>query len=143
VRRSAGPEHVMDRRSGLTLVEVILATAIMGLSFGFLLVSLSRCLVVFKVSRDLHTAQYVVDRARVEYPMLTSLIEPGEDLEDWEVSGETYFDRFTYTRTVEDPDEELEAGARLVLVKERIAWRGRTGRERAEEVTRYVLYREQ
>jgi hypothetical protein len=131
-----------NRRSGLTLVEVVLATAIMGLSFGFLLTALSRCLVVFKVSRDLHTAQYVADQARAEFPMLVNAIKPGDDPMDWEVDGETYLDRFTYSRTIEDPDADSDEDVRLLLVSERIAWEGRTGRERAEEVTRYVLYRE-
>lgn len=131
------------RRRGMTLVEVVLATAIMGLTFSFLLTALSRCLVVFKVSRDLHHAQYVADQGRAEFPMISAAMKPGVDMEDWEVDGESYLDRFTYSRRVEDPDEDLDEDVRLVLVTERIAWQGRTGRERAEEVTRYVLYRDE
>ena len=137
-------EQARRSREGLTLVEVVLATVIMGLCFGFLLTALSRCLVVFKVSRDLHSAQYVADRGRAEYPLLAVAREPGDDPEDMAVDEERYLDRFTYSRRVDDPDEELEdSQVRLLLVTERVAWSGRTGRERAEEVTRYVLYREE
>ena len=129
-----------DQRAGLTLIEVLLAALILGMSMTVLLTALSRCMLLFQTVHRYHEAMAVLSEAEVDFPLAG--IAAGRDVEpeDFEVMEESY-GRFTFTRTVDDP-EALEADAdeaRLLVVRSRVVWSER-GRERAEEVKRYVFY---
>ncbi len=129
------------RRRGLTLIEVLLAVAILGMGIVMMLTAISRCLRVLQASAEYHDVLWALSAGEVEFPMIQT--ERDEDMEpdDFEVSAED-FDGFRYERLVEDPYESAEdSEVRLIVIKTRISWMGRS-KEKAEEITRYWLYRE-
>jgi len=135
-----GMKSELDKRAGLTLIEVLLAALILGLSMTVLLTAMSRCMLLFQTVHRYHDAMAVLGEAEVDFPLAGLAQRRDLTPEDLEVLGEDY-GRFTFSRTVEDP-EALEADAdqaRLLVVRSRVGWSER-GRERAEEVKRYVFY---
>ena len=128
-------------RRGLTLIEVLLAVAILGLGIVMMLTAISRCLRVLQVSTGYHDALWALSAGEAEFPMIVTDHDDDTEPEDLEVSAED-FDGFVYERTIEDPYEsEEDSEVRLLVVKTRVAWAGREN-EKFEEVTRYWLYRE-
>jgi prepilin-type N-terminal cleavage/methylation domain-containing protein len=134
------PHSAVPRRHGMTLVEVILAVMILSISMVVLLTAMSRCLVVMKVVGNYHRAQWVLGQAELDHPL--DLLGRPRDLtpEDLEVADQDY-EGYTFSRSVEDPDQDAEQPARLLIVRSRVAWSDR-GREMREEVVRYVYYKE-
>lgn len=120
-------------KKGLTLIEVILAVAILGTALTVLLTGAARCLAVMKTAKHYQTAQWALGMGEVEYPL-----EVEEDIEDLVVEGETYLDKFSFSREVEDDDDEDG----LYVVRTRITW-ARRGGEGYEEVLRYFYYPEE
>jgi len=125
-------------RSGMTLIEVLLAVAILGLGLVVMLTAISRCLAVLRVSDDYHKAMWALSMGEAEYPLL--LDRDGEP-EDLEISDSTY-DGITYTRQIEDPDAEApDAALRLLVVRTTLTWEGRGASQRIT-VPQYFMYRE-
>lgn len=122
-RRSTG-------RRGLTLIEVVLAVAILSVGLSFLLAAASKCIAVMKVSGKYQRAQWVRGRGELEFPLAEA-----EELEDIEVEPYDYEDGLTFSRTVDEDDDEDG----LFVVKTRVSW-SEHGRESFEEVVRYVWY---
>ena len=129
-----------SRRSGLTLIEVLLATTLLSLGLVVMMTAISRCLIVLTKSASYHQAMWALSAGESEYP----LFQPPEgDMKpsDFEVSPEA-FGGVTYERTVEDPDESAEDNkVRLLVVRTKLSWEGR-GKQHNENITRYFLYRE-
>ena len=128
-------------RSGLTLIEVLFASALLGLAMVVLLTAITRCLWVFKDAAQYQKALWVLSAAEAEHPLLRSMQARDIEPEDYEVSSEEY-DGIAYERTVDDPqadDEDNEA--RLLIVKVKLSWPGRH-KDKVDEITRYVLYRD-
>jgi prepilin-type N-terminal cleavage/methylation domain-containing protein len=116
-------------KRGFTLVEVLLATAILCASLVALLAGASRCLAVMKAAKNYQSAQWTLSMGEVDYPLMAT-----NDVKRLAVDEVTYPNGFTYTRTVED-DEDKD---NLYLVRITVAWPGhREGPH--EEVVRYVL----
>jgi len=122
-------------RAGLTLVEVILAAAILSVGLTVLLTAATRCLAVLKVSGKYQTAQWVLGMGDLENPLRMTEEMTVEDLE---VGPVEYTDGYTYERIVEDDEDEDD----LYLVRTRVSWADR-GREAIEEVLSYVYYLEE
>ncbi len=143
LKHGSGGAGVRDGRAGLTLIEVLLAAVILGLSMSVLLTAMSRCMLLFQVVHTYHQAQTVLGQAGVDFPLTELSRRRDAAPEDFEVLEERY-DRFTFSRTVEDPDAfDRDADKpRLLVVRSTVTWSDR-GRERAEELTRYVLYQPQ
>lgn len=116
-------------RSGLTLVEVILATAILGIGLTVLLTAASRCLAVMKQAKDYQTALWTLNMGEVEYPVLAT-----NDLEDLIVDAHEFDNGFTFSREVDEEDEDEDG---LHEVRTKVMWKGR-GREMVEEVVQLV-----
>lgn len=119
-------------RSGFTLIEVLLAVIILGVGFTVLLTGVSRCLAVVKIARNYQEAQWVLDLATLEYPMIAG-VEP----EDLEVDTVAYPDGYTFERVVEEDEDEDG----LYVVRSRVTWTDR-GRHGTEEAVRYILHLE-
>jgi prepilin-type N-terminal cleavage/methylation domain-containing protein len=132
---------VGSRRGGMTLIEVLLATMILGLSFVALLTALARCLAVIRVAKNFQEAHYVLGTAAVEFPLLRSRVEEVDDPGEWEVSSETYDNGFTYTRTVDDPDLDGDDDFRLVRITETVSWET-MGKTKSEVVESFKFFRE-
>ncbi len=118
-------------RCGFTLVEVILAVAILGIGLTVLVASASRCLAVIHSVRVYEDARNLLARVEVEHPVLEKELEEGTE-------GGAFSDpfaRYRWERTVAlaDPNSEV----RLFEVSTRIYWSER-GRDRYEEVVTFV-----
>lgn len=120
-----------SEKRAFTLIEVLLAAAILGVGMGMMLTAASRCLAAMKQARKYQEAQWTLNRGLLDYPLL-----PTEDVEDWNVTGETYENGLTFSREVEEEPIEEEDG--LFVVRSRVVW-SQKGREAREEVVQYIL----
>ena len=127
-----------DAKSGMTLVEVLLAVAILGLALVVMLTAISRCLAVLRVSDNFHKAMWALSMGESEFPLL---LERDGEPSDLEVV-RTQYDGIYYMRTVEDPDIDApDAEQRLLLVTTTLEWEGRGAHQRIT-IPQYILYRE-
>jgi len=130
-----------NRKGGLTLIEVLLAAAFLSLALVTILTAISRCLWVFKASAQYHKALWALSAGEVDHPLIRTMKNDDTEPDDYEVGAEDY-DGITYERTVEDPyEDEEDSEVRLIIIKTKLSWEG-LRKERTEEITRYVLFRE-
>ena len=120
-------------KKGLTLVEVLLAVAILSVGLVVLLTATSRCLAVMKVAKNYQTAQWTLGRGELDHPFAAT-----NYIEDLEVEPFTYPNGFTFSRVVEDDDDEDG----LFVARTRASWLSRE-RELYEEVVQYVFLLEE
>jgi len=122
------------RRSGMTLIEVLLAAALLGLGLVALLSGLSSCLAVMRASREYQSAQWAMSLAELAHPM-TEI----KEIEDLVVEDDSSLvENFTFSRLVDEKvvvDELKDDG--LYVVRTRISW-GSGGDGQAEELVSYV-----
>lgn len=130
-----------SRRQGLTLIEVLIAAAILGVGLTALLTASSRCLAVMRAAKRYQDAQWALGMGELEHPVLMPK-DRGDDMDPvplWEVSPTTYDNGMVYSREVEEPDEDEKDG--LYLLRSRVAWT-ESGHAGYEEVVRYVFVKE-
>ncbi|MDP6630365.1 MAG: prepilin-type N-terminal cleavage/methylation domain-containing protein [Kiritimatiellia bacterium] len=120
-------------RSGFTLIEVMIAAAILGVSLGVLLTAASRCLLVLSVATHYQDAQLARSMAEVEYPLIVT-----NELDDIAVPQMTLDNGMTFERVVDEDDEDED---NLYVVTTRVGWSAR-GAERVDEVVQYVYHDE-
>ena len=121
-------ESVISRGRGFTLVEAVLALAIMTISAVALLAAASRCLAVARVARNYQTAVSVLNIGEMEHP----LIATNEVFENV-VEPVTYENGFVFSRTVEAREDEED----MFVVRTRVSWSAR-GKDAFEEVATYL-----
>lgn len=125
-------------RSGMTLIEVLIAVLILGLALVVMLTAISKCLAVLRVSEDYHKAMWALSAAETDAPLVQ---KPDEEPDDMAYGPEEY-DGFIYERKVEDPDiDDPGAELRLVRLSATLRWASR-GKEQVMEVPTYILYEE-
>jgi prepilin-type N-terminal cleavage/methylation domain-containing protein len=122
-------------KRGLTLIEVLLAVAILGFGFVVLLTAATRCLAVFKAARNYQEAQWTLGIGEAEHPLQIK-----DDIEDLKVDPETYGNGFTFSREVEEEDESEVESDNLHVVRTRVTWGGSGESAHVEEVVRYVYF---
>lgn len=88
-------------KRAFTLIEVVLALAILSVGLFGLLMAASRCLAVIGVSRDYEVARRTLDRGELDHPLVTHI-----KVSDIEVYGKTYEEGFRYERSVEEVSDE-------------------------------------
>jgi prepilin-type N-terminal cleavage/methylation domain-containing protein len=115
-------------RGGMTLVEVLLAIAILGTSLVALLVACSRCLAVMKIAQRYQGAQWTMGAAEVDHPIYET-----NDVESLVVEPQEYPGGYVYSRALED--EPFDEKHHLYLMRIRVKWADR-GSETMEEVVR-------
>jgi len=116
-----------SRRSGVTLVEVLLAVFILGICLVGIMQGLSACIAVFHASTFVKEASNVLARGDAEHP----LIVENDPVEDLAVPADSsLLDGWTYEREcLEDEDEDG-----LFLVRTRVVQgHGGEGNERVFE----------
>jgi len=124
----------LSNRSGFSLIEVVIAAGILGVSLAVLLTAASRCLLVLSIATHYQEAQLVRSLAEVEYPLNVT-----NELEDLEVPLMTLDNGMTFERVVEMEDEDEDD---LYLVTTRVGWSAR-GAERVDEVVQYVYHEDE
>ena len=125
-------------RRGMTLIEVLLATALMGVGLSVLLTGAARCLGVVKRSREYQMAQWALGMGMLEHP-IEFLSEDDDliDIEDLEVDPVDY-DGFVFSREV--MDDEDEDG--LYAVHTHVSWES-GGKQKTEVRVQYVFWPEE
>ena len=133
-----GKRRAMAR--GLTLIEVLMAVALLSLGLVVMLTAISRCLAVLKASTGYHQAMWALSAGEAENPIV--LTDKGDfEPEDFEVSP-VDIGGVTFERTAEDPDADADdSDVRLLVVKMKLTWSA-YGKQKTEEIPRYILFRE-
>jgi len=125
------------RLRGLTLVEVLLAVALLSVGLTALLTAASRCLAVIKIAKNYQVAQWTLGQGELDYPLIVT-----NDVMSLAVDPVEYPNGFTFSRDIEPKDEDTEEGQLgLYIVRTRVSWSAR-GRDSYEETVRYVLQTE-
>ena len=121
-----------DRREisrGFTLIEAVLAIAIMSISAFALLAATSQCLAVASKARSYHIAVSVMDQGLLENPLIKTneVDELGVDEYQPLENG------FVFSRVVEELEDEED----LFVLRTRVTW-SRRGKQSFEEVATYL-----
>ena len=145
---------------GFTILEVLLATIILGFGMAGVLVSLAQSQQLMRIVPELETAQEVMDLGEMAYPL--SFVEDKDDIDTGEVRASELWDMvsdermsdaqeekmhgFTWERELVDDhitDDELKQFNNLRRVRITVTWgdRGRgSGRKKSESYI--VLWRD-
>ncbi len=125
------------QKSGMTLIEVLMALAILAISAGVLMTATSRCLAVVSNAKNYYEARRILETGELDYPLLVVQKKNEKELKalNLNVGPIEYPRNFSYQRTSErDPDKED-----LMIVKSRVSWSAK-GNQASEEVTSYLYY---
>ncbi len=148
-------------RAGLTLVEVLMALAILGISAAVLMTATSRCLAIVSLSKNYYEARRVLELGEIEYPILVYKdteaaaavstapgAKPGtrpgpssinsanpEKIINPTVGPVEYPNGFTFTRSC----KRSETHEDLLEVQTRVTWSMR-GKDAFEQVTSYLYF---
>lgn len=114
--------------AGFTLVEAVLALAILSTGIFVLIETTARCLAVIQTSRHYQEARAVLDRGELDYPLHVT-----NSLHDNIVPPVDYPGGYRFSRDL-DPVEGEEG---LFIVKTRVTW-SESGRASFEEVVSYL-----
>lgn len=126
--------------AGLTLVEVLVALAILSVSAAVLMTATSRCLSVVRVAKNYYEARRILELGDLEHPLLVltkeeNKAENKDKVINLHVGPIEYPNGFVFSRSGErSPDQED-----LLVVRTRVAWSVR-GKTAFEEVTSYLYY---
>jgi prepilin-type N-terminal cleavage/methylation domain-containing protein len=122
---------------GLTLIEVLLSVAILGIGAGVLMLATARCLAVISQSRHYSNAQRLIHQVSAEHPLTRGTLEAGSDSGSFDDAP-----GYTWEREITEPESEDRKG--LNTVRTRVSWSDR-GRESFEEVVtwHYILPEEE
>ena len=113
-----------------TLIEAVIALAILGIGIFVIIEATARCLAVIRASRNYQAARAVLDRGEADFP-----INMTNEALDNAVQGEEYEENYVFSRRLEEVDGEK----RLFCVVTRVAW-SESGQASAEEVTGYMFF---
>lgn len=116
------------RKTGLTLIEVMLAIVILGVGAGTLLVATARCMAVATKAKHYSTAHRLISRVNTENPLTRGEIEDG-------IESGSFEDGYNWEREILENENEDREG--LYTVRTRISWSMR-GRNAFEESTTYL-----
>lgn len=119
------------QRHGMTLIEVLLAMAILTITLFSLTAASSRCLAVMRTASQYHAARAVLDQGIMEHP----LIRYGREIFNLEVQPVAYEGGYIFERSA----EEMEAEEKLYIVKTQVSW-ARHGRESRIAIWDYLFW---
>ena len=119
------------RQAGFTLVEILLAVAILAVGIYVLSAAASRCLGVIRAAKAYEGARFALDRGELEFPLLRK----DDKILNMKVDETEYDGGYTFSRSY-DKSKENEG---LYIIKSRVTWADR-GRTAQEELWRYLYY---
>ena len=115
------------RRSGMTLVEVLLAALLLGLGMMSIFTALSRCMRLIQASRDIQKMQLAFDRGNLAHPMAD--IQSEEDIEKLVVEADDDLgedlEGYVFSRNFdvkEKPEDDNGFNDHLFTVRTRVSW---------------------
>ena len=115
---------------GFTLVEAVVALAILSIGIFVIVEATSRCLAVIRVSRNYQTARAVLDQGESKFPLQSTNTVSENVVQETELAPGYSFSR------------ELEAVSgekKLYVVTTRVTW-SESGQASAEEVVSYLYF---
>jgi len=119
--------------SGMSLIEVLLALAILSIGLAVLIQTVSRCLAVVYKTRNYETARYLLQRLDAEHPLgINQQITAGVEAGKFDPPN----DQFSWQREITFIGLEDEP---LFQVKTRIAWSDDGSHESAQETETIVF----
>lgn len=121
------PPRANLNRAGLTLVEAVLALAILSIGVFVLVETTAKCLAVVRLSRHYQTARAVLDRGESEHPLR------GTNTVEQNTVEPVDYDGYTFARELQAVDGEKK----MFLVTTRVAW-SEAGKNSFEELTSWV-----
>jgi len=125
------------RKTGMTLIEVLMALAILTAAAGVLMTATSRCLAVVRTAKNYYEARRILELGELDYPLLLVQKKSEKELKplNLTVGPIEYPKGFSYQRTSERSSDKED----LMIIHNRVAWSAK-GREAFEEVTTYFYY---
>jgi len=126
----ANPNNAVSSfKAGITLVEAVLALAILSIGVFVLMETAARCLAVARMSKNYQTARLTLDLGEMEYPLVAT-----NELDKIAVAPVAYPNGYTYSREATATDGEEQ----LICVKTRVSW-SEAGKDSHEELVSYVF----
>jgi prepilin-type N-terminal cleavage/methylation domain-containing protein len=122
------------RRSGFTLLEILIATMILSFGLIALMSGVSKCALMITLSKEYQRAQYVFTLGELKYP-----IEESSNVEEDLVVDPDYelIEGYIFERTVDEKDLDTnEVDDKLYVLRTRVSWG--SGEDQFEELVRYV-----
>ena len=113
-----------------TLVEAVVALAILSIGIFVIIEATARCLAVIRVSRNYQTARAVLDQGESEFPL-----QPTNTVSDNVVQEKEYNPGYFFSRDLTEVDGEKK----LYIVTTRVTW-SESGQASAEEVVSYLYF---
>ncbi len=129
--RCPPPVPAPRARTGFTLLEAVLALAILSISVFALAETTARCLAVIRLSRNYQTARSVMEQGEAMYPISATNLP-----EDVAAGPEELVDGFVYQRF---EGESLDEEEQLFSVRTRVSW-SESGKASFEEVVRLLYF---
>lgn len=135
------------RRAGLTLVEVLIALAILSISAAVLMTATSRCLAIVGLSKNYYEARRILELGEIEHPILvyrdteaaaSAGVTAGNNAEkvlNPNVGPIGYPGGFTFSRSCKRSENHED----LIEVQTRVVWSMR-GKDAFEQVTSYLYF---
>ena len=130
------------RRSGFSLVEVLIATAILAVGLLAIFAALSPSLAVFSAAKRLQEVQWIFALAELKHPIagfeeLEDLVVEEDD--DFALEGEKLGEGCVFSRTIdekiiEDDEEEYDDG--IYVMRSKVTWGGKDGE--SEEIVQLI-----
>lgn len=117
-------------RDGLSLIEVMLAMAILGIGLFVLIESASRSLAVVRAARLYDHAHSLLNQVELRNPLINKELEVGVEQGRFD---DPEFRDYQWTRTIEVVGDEEDE---LFLVTTRVSWT-RRGQSSFEEMAQY------
>jgi hypothetical protein len=116
----------------LTLIEVLMATVILGTALVGLMQGMSQCLAAFSLARRVQGLQSVLGLGEIAHPMIIE----SDPVNDLAVDGDgDLADGYSFERECEDDEDEDD----LYVLRTRVAY-GRGGPGAELVVVRYIHY---
>lgn len=126
----------------MTLVEVLIALAILGISAAVLMTATSRCLAVVRVSKNYYEARRILELGEIEHPILVikdkDISTPRADTDkvlNPNVSPIDYPNGFIFSRSCKRSEKHED----LLEIQTRVTWSLR-GKDAFEQVTSYLYF---
>ena len=119
----------VQKRAGITLLEVLLALAILSITVISMMQAATRCLAVTKKSKHFDAARQTMDAGMLNNPLIATNDVAELDVRPVEYERDGY--RFSRTLAALEEDEDM------FVVTSRVTWRER-GKERFLDISGYL-----